>query len=151
MPFWCLGIKLRMAAGRFSQRKMKISKQALREARQLFRSCLVNHLLDESRVRLAVTLLAEKKPRGYVEILSRLHRLVKLESSRRSVSVENAVATSPAQAESIRARLEKQYGAGLNIQYSVNPRLIGGMRIQVGSDLYDGSVKTRLEKLEQSF
>lgn len=132
-------------------RKMKISKQALREARQLFHSCLVNHLLDESRVRLAVALLAEKKPRGYVEILSRLHRLVKLESSRRSVSVENAVATSPAQAESIRARLEKQYGAGLNIQYSVNPGLIGGLRIQVGSDLYDGSVKTRLENLEQSF
>jgi F-type H+-transporting ATPase subunit delta len=140
-----------MAAGRLSQRKMKISKQALREARQLFHSCLVNHLLDESRVRLAVALLAEKKPRGYVEILSRLHRLVKLESSRRSVSVENAVATSPAQAESIRARLEKQYGAGLNIQYSVNPGLIGGLRIQVGSDLYDGSVKTRLENLEQSF
>ena len=130
---------------------MKISKQALREARQLFRSCLVNDLLDESRVRLAVTLLAEKKPRGYVEILTRLHRLVKLESSRRSVSVENAVETTPSQADSIRASLEKQYGAGLNIQYSVNPQLIGGMRIQVGSDLYDGSVKTRLEKLEQSF
>jgi F-type H+-transporting ATPase subunit delta len=39
----------------------------------------------------------------------------------------------------------------LNIQYSVNPQLIGGMRVQVGSDLYDGSVKTRLDKLEQSF
>jgi F-type H+-transporting ATPase subunit delta len=130
---------------------MKISKQAQREARQLFRCCLVNDLLDESRVRQAVSLLSEKKPRGYVGILSRLHRLLKLEISRRSVSVENAVETSPAQAESIRARLEKQYGAGLNIQYSVNPQLIGGMRIQVGSDLYDGSVKTRLEKLEQSF
>jgi F-type H+-transporting ATPase subunit delta len=130
---------------------MKISKQALREARQLFRGCFVNDLLDENRVRQAVALLAEKKPRGYVEILSRLHRLVKLELSRRSVNVENAVETSPAQAESIRASLEKHYGAGLNIQYSVNPQLIGGMRIQVGSDLYDGSVKTRLEKLEQSF
>jgi F-type H+-transporting ATPase subunit delta len=71
--------------------------------------------------------------------------------SRRDVRVENAVETSPAQAENIRASLEKQYGPGLSIQYSVNPQLIGGMRIQVGSDLYDGSVKTRLEKLEQSF
>ena len=43
------------------------------------------------------------------------------------------------------------YGAGLEINYSVDPALIGGMRIQVGSDLYDGSVKTRLEKLQQSF
>jgi F-type H+-transporting ATPase subunit delta len=130
---------------------MKISKQAQREARQLFRSCFVNGLLDENRVRQAITLLAEKKPRGYVEILSRLHRLVKLELARRSVRVENAVETSPAQQNGIRANLEKQYGNGLDIQYFINPQLIGGMRIQVGSDLYDGSVKTRLEKLEQSF
>ena len=57
---------------------MKISKQAQRDARQLFRSCQVNGLLDENRVRTTVTLLAEKKPRGYLEVLSRLHRLVKL-------------------------------------------------------------------------
>ena len=130
---------------------MKISKQAQSEARQLFRSCFVNGLLDENRVRQAITLLAEKKPRGYVEILSRLHRLVKLELARRNVRVENAVETSPAQQNGIRANLEKQYGNGLDIQYFINPQLIGGMRIQVGSDLYDGSVKTRLEKLEQSF
>jgi F-type H+-transporting ATPase subunit delta len=130
---------------------MKISKQAQREARQLFRGCLVNGLLDENRVRQCVTLMVQKQPRGYVAILSRLHRLVKLELARRTVQVENAVETSPEQAAAIRARLERQYGPGLNIQYSTNPQLIGGMRVQVGSDLYDGSVKTRLDKLEQSF
>ena len=57
---------------------MKISKQAQRDARQLFRDCMVNGLLDEGRVRQTVALLSSKKPRGYVEILSRLHRLVKL-------------------------------------------------------------------------
>ena len=81
---------------------MKISKQAQRDARQLFRSCHVNNLLDENRVRQAIKLLSGQKPRGYVEILSRL-------------------------------------------------ALIGGIRIQIGSDLYDGSIKMRLEKLEQSF
>jgi F-type H+-transporting ATPase subunit delta len=130
---------------------MKISKQEQREARQLFRSCFVNDLLDESRVRQAVALLADKKPRGYVQILSRLHRLVKLELARRNVHIENAIETTSSQQAGLRATLEKQYGLGLDIQYSVNPRLIGGMRIQVGSDLYDGSVRTRLEKLEQSF
>jgi F-type H+-transporting ATPase subunit delta len=86
-----------------------------------------------------------------VGILTRFHRLVKLDLAQRTVLVENAVATSPAQAASLTASLEKQYGAGLEISYEVNPALIGGLRIQVGSDLYDGSVKTRLEKLQQSF
>ncbi len=130
---------------------MKISKQAQREARQLFRGCLVSGILDEARVRLAVTLLTEMKPRGYVGILTRLHRLVKLDVARRTARVESAVPATPAQVSGIQAGLAQRYGAGLEIQYAVNPALIGGLRIQVGSDLYDGTVKTRLEKLQESF
>ncbi|MGA2246619.1 MAG: F0F1 ATP synthase subunit delta [Verrucomicrobiota bacterium] len=130
---------------------MKISKQAQREARQLFRDCLVNGVLDEGRACQAVNLLAELKPRGYIPILSRLHRLVKLDLAQRAVRVENAVEISPAQMAGLKASLERHYGAGLEITFATNPALIGGMRIQVGSDLYDGSVRTRLENLQQSF
>ncbi|MEI9865607.1 MAG: F0F1 ATP synthase subunit delta [Limisphaerales bacterium] len=114
---------------------MKVSKQAQRDARQLFRSCTINGLLDAGRVRQVLALLAEKKPRGYVEILSRLHRLVKLDVARHSAKVESAVETSPEQQASIKTSLEKQYGAGLEMTYAVVPALLGGLRIQVGSDL----------------
>ena len=40
---------------------------------------------------------------------------------------------------------------GLNISFAQNPRLIGGLRIKVGSDVYDGSVQARLDALSQSF
>jgi F-type H+-transporting ATPase subunit delta len=130
---------------------MKISKQAQREARQLFRACQVNGVLDEARVRQAVSLLADKKPRGYVGILSRLHRLVKLDVARRTAKVESAVELTPAQTAAIQGDLEKRYGGALNVSYAVSPSLIGGLRIQVGSDLYDGTVKTRLDKLAGSF
>jgi F-type H+-transporting ATPase subunit delta len=130
---------------------MKISKQAQREARQLFRSCLVNGVLAEARVRQAVDFLVDQKPRGYLGILARLHRLVKLDVAQRTVRVESAVAITPQQVAGITASLQRRHGQGLEIQYSVNPALIGGLRIQVGSDLYDGTVKTRLDKLQQSF
>jgi F-type H+-transporting ATPase subunit delta len=130
---------------------MRITKQAQREARQLFRSCLVNGVLNDNRVRQAVDLVLETKPRGQVGILSRFHRLVKLDIAKRTARVENAVETSPEQQASIKASLEKRYGPGLEISFGVNPALIGGLRVQVGSDLYDGTVKTRLEKLQQSF
>ena len=129
---------------------MKISKQAQREARQLFRSCLVNGRLDESRVRQAVALIVEKKPRGYVEILTRLHRLVKLEVELHAARVESAVALPADVQAQVAQRLKGIYG-DLELSFVQNPSLIGGLRIQVGSDLYDGSVKMRLEKLEQSF
>ena len=130
---------------------MKISKQEQREARQLFRSCLVNGLLDENRVRQAVSLLVSQKPRGYVGILSRLLRLVKLDLEQHAASVESATPLAADLQADVTNRISKIYGAGLDISFSWNPALIGGLRIQVGSDLYDGSVRTRLEKLEQSF
>ena len=130
---------------------MKISKQALREARQLFRICQVNGLLDENRVRQAVALLSEKKPRGYTEILSRLHRLVKLDLEARAARVESATPLPADMQNAVAGEIKTKYGNGMNISFSQNPALIGGLRIQAGSDLYDGSVKTRLEKLEASF
>lgn len=130
---------------------MKISKQAQRDARQLFRTCVVNGLLDENRMRQAVTLLSTQKPRGYVEILARLHRLVKLDKEQHAARVESAVPLSAQEQADIKSRLASIHGAGLEIAFAQEPSLIGGLRIRVGSDLYDGSVKTRLEKLEQSF
>ncbi len=130
---------------------MKISKQAQRDARQLFRNCQVNGLLDEGRVRQTLSLLAEKKPRGYVGILTRLHRLVKLDTEQRRATVESATVLTADQRTQVSNQLGGLYGKGLAVTFSETPALIGGLRIQVGSDLYDGSVKTRLEKLEQSF
>jgi F-type H+-transporting ATPase subunit delta len=130
---------------------MKISKQAQRDARQLFRSCQQNNLLDENRVRQTVALLSEKKPRGYVEILSRLHRLVKLDLERRAARVESALPLPADLQNDVANNIKKIYGDGVNIVFGQNPALLGGLRIQVGSDLYDGSVKTRLNKLEESF
>jgi F-type H+-transporting ATPase subunit delta len=130
---------------------MKISKQAQREARQLFRSCQVNGLPDENRVRQAVSLVLAQKPRGFIGILSRLHRLLKLDADRRAASVESAVPLGADLRAQVAAQLHKIYGAGVNLSFSENPALLGGLRIQVGSDLYDGSVQTRLKKLEQSF
>jgi F-type H+-transporting ATPase subunit delta len=130
---------------------MKISKQAQRDARQLFRSCQVKDLLDENRVRQTVSLLSTQKPRGYVEILSRLHRLVKLDLERRAARVESALPLPADLQNDVANNIKKIYGDGVNIVFGQNPALLGGLRIQVGSDLYDGSVKTRLNKLEQSF
>ena len=130
---------------------MKISKQAQRDARQLFRSCQVNGLLDEGRVRQAVSLVLAQKPRGYVAILSRLHRLVKLDVERHAAQVESATPLAADLRAEVTGQINRIYGAGVNISFAENPALLGGLRIQVGSDLYDGSVKTRLDKLEQSF
>ena len=130
---------------------MKISKLAQRDARQLFRSCQVNGLLDENRVRQAVTLVLAQKPRRYLEILSRLARLVKLDLERRAARVESAAILPDDLQTDVANRIKKIYGEGVSLTFDRNPALIGGLRVKVGSDVYDGSVQARLKTLAESF
>ena len=130
---------------------MKISRQAQREAKQLFQACHVEGNLSEDKVREAVKLLTEKKPRDYVAVLSHLHRLVKLDVQRRTADVQSAVALNDSQQNQVKETLAKLYGNSLSYSFTENAELLGGMRVKVGSDVYDGSVRTRLAKLEESF
>jgi F-type H+-transporting ATPase subunit delta len=129
---------------------MKISKQSRRDAKALFSACRVNGVLDESRVRQTVGAVIAGKPRGYVATLTHFQRLVKLDLDRRSACVENAVETSPALQQSILDGLTRRYGPGVIVTFRVNPALIGGLRIKVGSDVFDGSVAARLAALEET-
>ena len=69
---------------------MKINKQAKREAKQLFRYCLVNDILDENRVRNVVQHVVAAGRRDCPAILSHFRRLVKLDLARHTATVESA-------------------------------------------------------------
>ena len=130
---------------------MKGNKQSRRGAKQLFKSCQIEGQLAEERVRQAVTLVIEKKPRGYFGILQELQRLVKLDVSSRSARVESAVVSTEAQQQNIRESLGRLKGGEVTVEFAVNADLIGGMRVKIGDDVFDGSVKTRLATLSESF
>lgn len=128
---------------------MKINKQARREAKGLFRAVQVNGLLDEAKARQAIDAVLAQKPRGYIGILSHFQRLVKLDFDRRSARIESVIALDDAQQNGVKAALSKRYGAGLNFTFAQNPALVGGMKIKVGSDVFDGSIQSRLAQLEE--
>ncbi len=130
---------------------MKINKQARSAAKSLFCACQVNGLLDESRVRQALDELLARKPRNYLAVLAHFQRLVKLDIERRNAVVESAVALGPDQQERMKSQLSAVHGPGLNFTFRANPDLLGGVRIRVGSDVYDGSIQGRLTELEESF
>jgi len=107
----------------------------------------VREALDENRARQAVAAVIQTKPRGYAAILSHFERLLRLEVARRTASVESATDLSPQVQTEIRSDLTRRYGAGLDFHFTQNSALIGGVRIQVGGDVYNGSVQGRLEQL----
>jgi F-type H+-transporting ATPase subunit delta len=130
---------------------MKISKQARREAKNLFRASQVDGVLDEGRVRRVVDEVLASKARDYVAVLSHFQRLVKLDLERRTARVESVLPLDGPAEASLKQTLTRRFGTGLLFQFTTNPSLIGGMRVQVGSDVFDGSVRARLAGLQESF
>jgi F-type H+-transporting ATPase subunit delta len=130
---------------------MKRTKLARRDAKQLFRLCLANGLLDEGRVRQVVQRVSETRNRNRLNVLAEFRRLVKLDCTRNTATVETATPLLSDMQASIQVELARVYGQGLNTSFTHDSALIGGMRIKVGSDVYDGSVKARLAALEACF
>jgi len=128
---------------------MKITKEARRFARELFTLSLTNGRLDAGKVSGLSDQLVAEKPRGYGAILREYARLVRLELERRHATIESAVALDDAHTASLRNELSMRFGDDLTIEFRTNPGLLGGLRIQVGSDVWDGTVFNRLHLLSQ--
>ena len=130
---------------------MNIPKKARAKAKALFRTCLMNGFLDESRVQKTVQNTIATKPRGYLAVLRHFQRLVKLDLARRMARIESAVVLPFELQSSLQTSLSRVYGPDLEVSFVRNPALIGGMRIRVGSDVYESTVQARLAALELSF
>jgi len=128
---------------------IKTSRQARREAKRMFRLCLVNGLLDEERTREVVQRVIDSRRRGGLKLLSHFERFVRLHRERHTAEVESAVAGDLR--ARIQAGLARTYGPGISAEFTHNPGLIGGMRVKVGSDVLDGSVRGRLAAMENRF
>ena len=130
---------------------MKISREASTTARRAFRMCVEGDRVVDEKLRRVFKKVAESKPRGWQAILHELKRLIRLEMERRQVLVESAKTLDDPSQNRVKASLSRQYGDDLTFEFKVTPELLGGMRVRVGNDVWDGSVKTRLERLSNSF
>src|ERR1700722_13724708 len=128
---------------------MKLTKEVRRVTRDMFQSSFTDGQLDPGKVRGFVGQIVAGKPRHYVDILKNYHRLIRLELDKRHAVIESATELSPETADSVLRDLRSKYGEALTTDFRINPDLIGGLRIRVGSDVWDGSVRGRLDRLEQ--
>lgn len=128
---------------------MKINKEIRQLSKQLLRASFTDGQLDRGRVAAVVRSLLEKRPRNYLKVLDAYKRLLRLEVEKRTATIESASELSPEAARELFDNLKRKYGSDLTAQFVTRPELLGGMRIRVGSDVWDSSVRNRLQRLEQ--
>ena len=123
----------------FSQRTAGTDRKA-----DLVRSLLQGRAAPET-VRLAVQ--AASHPRG-LRTAQVLEQYVQAAADRRQQVVAQVVAAAPLTTEQrsrLEAVLQRRYGR-VRLNVDVDPSVLGGLRVQVGSELVDGTVTARLDE-----
>jgi len=82
------------------------------------------------------------------EIATQFHALKNSQSGSSDATVYSAFAIDGAALADVTASLEKRFGRKLNVTVALEPELIGGIRVVVGDEVLDTSVKARLEQMK---
>jgi F-type H+-transporting ATPase subunit delta len=128
---------------------MKKSREIRQLSREMLRASFTDGHLDRGKIGSLVEALIAKKPRDYIDVLKNYKRLLRFEIEKRHAVIESADPLAPEISEQVVANLKQKYGSDLTTEFAINPQLLGGVRVRVGSDVWDGSVRNRLQRLAQ--
>lgn len=114
------------------------------------RLALLSDVLGGKLHQVTIALLERKVgvPRGR-RLVPAINELLETAAARRQRSVANvtaAVELSAAQRARLAQILKDAYGRDMHINVAVDPEVLGGIRVQVGSEVVDGTVLSRLDE-----
>ncbi len=127
---------------------MKLDKDSRKLSKQLFQASFTDGRIDAAKVATIGGKIAADKPRHSLNILKEYQRLVRLEVEKHHAIIESAGPLDQATKIQLLANLRSKYGPDLTTEFKVSPELLGGLRIRIGSDVFDSSVRERLDRLE---
>ena len=82
------------------------------------------------------------------EIAAQFHDLKNAHEGSADASISSAFELTAAQVSDLRATLEAKFGRKLNPSVTVDPALIGGVRVVVGDEVLDTSVRAKLQQMQ---
>jgi F-type H+-transporting ATPase subunit delta len=105
---------------------------------------------------------ADERTVNFLELLAERHRMPALFRIRREfdalwadenkllpVTVTSAVELDDSVIDDIGKRIQEQTGRKVELSSNVDPDVLGGLRLQVGNMVLDGTVRNRLERLRK--
>jgi F-type H+-transporting ATPase subunit delta len=129
---------------------MAADKQTKLLAKQLFKLTVVNGEVSAERVAGVLGWIEKHQPRRPLALLQQYHRLVANEFAKSRAVVEHAGAVSEATLQAIAAAMSKKYSRSVTSVAKPNPALLAGLRVRIGSDVYESSVAGQLASLSAS-
>ena len=121
-------------------------KVAAEQVFELIASAVQQPLADSAK-NLLRAVIDNGRLAAFGAIASHFHALVNARTGVSDATVYSAFEIAPAQLTEVKLTLEKRFGRKLNTSVVIEPELIGGIRVVVGDEVLDTSVKARLEQM----
>ena len=83
-------------------------------------------------------------------IVSELRRLVEEMEGIERVEIVVPMALTAGQREALKGALEAQTGKKVELEEAVDPAVLGGVVVKIGSTIYDGSIRTQIRQLKEN-
>jgi F-type H+-transporting ATPase subunit delta len=107
------------------------------------------HLVDDEATNLAKLLIESNRVRDVRGIEEEFQRLADEAAGRVRATVTTAVELTPRDRDRVEDELSKRLGKEIRMQLVVDPRILGGLKLQYGDRLVDASVSSRLQHLRR--
>ncbi|WP_312677551.1 F0F1 ATP synthase subunit delta [Microbacterium sp.] len=104
---------------------------------------------SEATTLIVSELVQQPRERRVRALLSRALRLVADQRGRTVATVHVAQPLDAAQLERLRSGLSQRYGSDVALNVVVDPKVVGGVRVEIGDDVIDATVSSRLNDLRQ--
>jgi len=112
---------------------------------------LLSGQAHEDSVALVAQFLAHPRGRRVSQALDSLSALAAARHGRVVATVTSAISLTSNQKSRIAAALGQIYNCEVVIDAVVNPTVIGGVSVQVGDDVIDGTISTRIQSATRQF
>ena len=84
-----------------------------------------------------------------LNIAQSFENLISVHKGNRVAKITSAQALSDEQLQEIQTNLNQKFDSDFNLNVNVDPNLIGGLKIQIGSQMIDSSIKNQLQLLKE--
>jgi len=110
---------------------------------------LPNDIPDSAR-NFFYTLVKEGNVHILDDIRSSIIALMTQSTKIEETTVTTAVSLTDAEKEQFEAKLRAKYGENLDIQFRMDPQIVGGVVVQIGDKILDGSLAAKINAVETS-
>lgn len=129
---------------------MAADKQTKRLAKQLFKLSLANGAVSPDQVAGVLGWVEKRAPRHPLSLLRTYHRYIATELAKSRAVIEHAGPVSDLTLKLIESAMTQKYRRPVAAVAKPSPELLAGLRVRVGSDVYESSISRQLAVLSSS-